>query len=77
MKIKAVCESTGLTDRAIRYYIEEALPLKPPQEITPITSLPIMNAINPYAIFTLIVKSVASHTICPWNGRCLFDTKTP
>lgn len=25
MKIKAVCESTGLTDRAIRYYIEEGL----------------------------------------------------
>lgn len=25
MKIKAVCEATGLTDRSIRYYIEEAL----------------------------------------------------
>lgn len=25
MKIKAVCEATGLTDRAVRYYIEEAL----------------------------------------------------
>ena len=25
MKIKAVCEATGLTDRAIRYYIEEKL----------------------------------------------------
>ncbi len=25
MKIKAVCESTGLTDRTIRYYIEEGL----------------------------------------------------
>ena len=23
MKIKAVCELTGLTDRTIRYYIEE------------------------------------------------------
>ena len=25
MKIKAVCELTGLTDRTIRYYIEEKL----------------------------------------------------
>ena len=25
MKIKSVCEQTGLTDRAIRYYIEEKL----------------------------------------------------
>ncbi|MBQ5712472.1 MAG: MerR family transcriptional regulator [Oscillospiraceae bacterium] len=25
MKIKAVCEATGLTDRTVRYYIEEAL----------------------------------------------------
>ena len=25
MKIKAVCEQTGLTDRTIRYYIEEGL----------------------------------------------------
>ena len=25
MKIKQVCELTGLTDRAIRYYIEEGL----------------------------------------------------
>ena len=25
MKIKAVCEATGLTDRAVRYYIEEGL----------------------------------------------------
>lgn len=25
MKIKAVCELTGLTDRAIRHYIEEEL----------------------------------------------------
>lgn len=25
MKIKAVCEATGLTDRSVRYYIEEAL----------------------------------------------------
>ena len=25
MKIKAVCEMTGLTDRAVRYYIEEQL----------------------------------------------------
>jgi len=25
MKIKAVCERTGLTDRTIRYYIEEGL----------------------------------------------------
>ena len=25
MKIKQVCEATGLTDRAIRYYIEEGL----------------------------------------------------
>lgn len=25
MKIKAVCEETGLTDRAVRYYIDEGL----------------------------------------------------
>ena len=25
MKIKQVCEQTGLTDRAIRYYIDEGL----------------------------------------------------
>lgn len=25
MKMKALCEATGLTDRAIRYYIDEAL----------------------------------------------------
>ena len=25
MKIKAVCEATGLTDRAVRYYIDEGL----------------------------------------------------
>ena len=25
MKIKAVCEATGLTDRTVRYYIEEGL----------------------------------------------------
>ena len=25
MKMKAVCEKTGLTDRAVRYYIEEEL----------------------------------------------------
>lgn len=25
MKIKQVCEATGLTDRAVRYYIEEGL----------------------------------------------------
>ena len=25
MKIKAVCEATGLTDRTVRYYIEEEL----------------------------------------------------
>ena len=28
MKIKAVCEETGLTDRAVRYYIDEGL-IKP------------------------------------------------
>ena len=27
MKIKSVCELTGLTDRTIRYYIEEFNPL--------------------------------------------------
>ena len=25
MKIKEICEKTGLTDRTVRYYIEEAL----------------------------------------------------
>ena len=25
MKMKTVCEQTGLTDRAVRYYIEEGL----------------------------------------------------
>lgn len=25
MRMKAVCEATGLTDRAVRYYIEEGL----------------------------------------------------
>ena len=33
MKIKQVCEATGLTDRAIRYYIEEEL-LSPPTRRT-------------------------------------------